>query len=366
MEIFYNMKKADNIRIKKLEEEFNQKKKDYEDTCDKLNETYDPEIKNKLNLKKDRLEREMQEKEDEIEKLKSSTSYKDVTEKPISPYLTILCNRTEQKSQIEEEYKKFKQQNSYRSLVFVVHGDEKQSHESFLIRMQEFILPKSIESISYRFRKHFLEWPLKFDNLRNRLLKNLYENIFKNTDVSHDKIKDYFIQSSSEELIFYTVITTKNWQEQGFKILDELLNFWQWLYNENIIEKQVIICVLIKYKNDGKKINIIIEWIKSIFNFKSHHITNKKIYAHLKSINRDNKFNDLLIISVEELNSITIQDVNNWTHREIIDFIDKTKINKLNRKINQIFHDWKKQNSSESIPMMELEEHLSKLLEELT
>ena len=49
------------------------------------------------------------------------------------------------------------------------------------------------------------------------------------------------------------------------------------------------------YKNDGKKINIIIEWIKSIFNLKSHHITNKKIYAHLKSINRDNKFNDLFI-----------------------------------------------------------------------
>ena len=296
--------------------------------------------------------------------------------KPIPQLLPYLCDRTEQKSQIESAYNDFKKKNLYRSLVFIIHGDEEQCHESFLIRMKEDILPHSLESMSCNFRKHFLAWPAKFkplnnDELQTRLLKDLYEKIFKNPTVNKEKLKDYFVKLSNEELIFFTSLTTKDWQEQGFKILDNLLNFWRYLFNENIIPKELIIVILIKYKKSN-----IIEWIKSILNLKNNHRTNKKIRNHLDLLKKDNnksndllkdnnKSNDLLIIPVDELESVTKEEVDNWTnHDEVRDVINQANFHQLKLEINNIFK--KSYKSKDSIPMLELENYLFKLLEDLT
>lgn len=364
--------KPDDIKLKQLEKRYQEKKKDIEAVSNQLNETQNAEIKNQLERQINRLYEELEKIDQEIERLKSSTSstnpYKDITEKPISPNLAFLCDRTEQKSQIESAYNQFKKQNSYRSLVFIIHGDEKQSHESFLIRMKEYILPQSLESMSCNFREHFLEWPAKFkplnnDELQTRLLKDLYQKIFKNPSVDEDKLKNYFVKLSNEELIFYTSLTTKNWQEQGFKILDNLLNFWQYLFNKNIIQKELIIVIFIKYKNQSKKSNII-EWIKSILNLKNNHRTNKKIRNHLDLL-KANKFNDLLIIPVDKLESVTKEEVDDWTnYDEVRDVINQAKFHQLKLKINNIFE--KSSKSRDSIPMMELEDYLLNLLEELT
>jgi len=376
MEILYNMEKPDDIKLKQLEERYRNIENDIKDLNEQLNYTENAASRNNIERQINFHYKKLEKIEQEIKKLKSATpSTKintDFTKKPIPPLLPHLCNRTEQKSQIEDAYNQFKKQNSYRCLVFIIHGDDKQCHRFFLKRMQKYILPQSLESMPYTFREYFLEWPAKLkttNNLRSRLLKQIKENFFKNVDVAEDKIRDYFIKSSNE-LIFHTYLTTKNWQEQGFTILDKFLDFWQSLYNENLIEKEIIICVFIEYRNDGKKSNII-EWIKSILSFKNNHRTNRKIRNHLKDLLKakrfNDRFNDLLIIPVVELESITIDDVHNWTnYDEVQDFVDESKLNQLTKKINQIFHDWKRQNPSESIPMMELQDYLLNLLEELT
>lgn len=301
-------------------------------------------------------------------------------QKPITPllppYLPHLCNRTEQKSQIEDAYQKFKKENSYRSLVFIIHGDEKQCHRSFLERMQTYILPNSIESLSPKFYEHFLEWPAKLkkpdnDDLPNRLLKNLYEAMSKKVDFSEDKIKEVFFKSSNN-LIFHTELTTKNWQEQGFNILDDLLHFCQSLYKKNIIEKDLIICIFIKYKPGNKTLNIV-EWIKSILTFENNlfkkihdHRTDKKIRNYLNSFaykksEKSEKFHNFLIIPLEELESVTKDEVITWTHHyEVKKVCNNANYNKLVMGIDNIFK------SSESIPMMELEDYLLNLLGELT
>jgi DNA-binding transcriptional MerR regulator len=367
------MEKAEDIKYKQLKKRFQDKKKDIEDVSEQITETNNAEHKNKLERQLTRLYKELKEiEQDMVEISKSLTpstnTNKNFTKKPIPPLLPHLCDRTEQKSQIESAYNNFKKQNSYRSLVFIIHGDEKQSHESFLTRMKEDILPHSLESMSCNFREHFLEWPAKFkplnnDELQTRLLKDLYQKIFKNPSVDEDKLKNYFVKLSNEELIFYTSLTTKNWQEQGFKILDNLLNFWRYLFNENIIQKELIIVIFIKYKNQGKKSNII-EWIKSILNLKNNHRTNKKIRNHLDLL-KANKFNDLLIIPVDELESVTKEEVDDWTnYDQVRDVINQAKFHQLKLKINNIFENSSK--SKDSIPMMELEDYLLHLLEDLT
>ena len=363
-----SLSRVQEIKTKELNKRLVILESDYEAVYNQLNYTENAESRNNLQRQLNRIEQDMVEISKSL--TPSTNTNRDFTKKPIPQLLLYLCDRTEQKSQIEFAYNDFKKKNSYRSLVFIIHGDEKQSHESFLRRMKEDILPHSLESMSCNFREHFLEWPAKFkplnnDELQTRLLKDLYQKIFKHPSVDEDKLKNYFVKSSNEELIFYTSLTTKNWQEQGFKILDNLLNFWRSLFNENIIQKELIIVIFIKYKNQGKKSNII-EWIKSILNLKNNHRTNKKIRNHLDLLKKDNnKSNDFLIIPVDELESVTKEEVDDWTnYDEVRDVINQAKFHQLKLEINNIFENSSK--SKDSIPMIELENYLFKLLEDLT
>ena len=320
-----------------------------------------------------RLKRTLDDFDKEIAEVESQIAKLDIKITPLlAHFLPHLCNRTEQKSRIEDAYQQFKKENSYRSLVFIIHGDEKQCHRSFLERMQTYILPNSIESLSHKFYEHFLEWPTKLkkpdndDKLRKRLFKSLYEAMSNKVDFSENKIKEVFLKSSNE-LIFYTELTTKNWQEQGFNILDNLLHFWQFLYKKNIIEKDLIICIFIKYKPVNKTSNIV-EWIKSILTFENNlfkkihdHRTDKKIRNYLNSYENSDEFHDFLIIPLEELESVTKDEVITWTnHYEVKKVLNNANYTKLVMGINNIFK------SSESIPMMELENYLLNLLGELT
>ena len=91
------------------------------------------------------------------------------------------------------------------------------------------------------------------------------------------------------------------------------------------------------------------------------HRTDKKIRNYLNSYENSDEFHDFLIIPLEELESVTKDEVITWTnHYEVKKVLNNANYTKLVMGINNIFK------SSESIPMMELENYLLNLLGELT
>jgi hypothetical protein len=179
------MEKADINKLKALEQEFNQIEKTYQDICDKLNEIYDPEIKNKIILRKKRLEIEMQEKEDEIKKLKSSTQKNDeFSDKCL--LLSYLANRSIQEFELTEA---IKNRDKSRLLVCIIHGDEFQCHYKFLERMQKDFLPDVLDldqnKTAVKITKMMYSSELKnLNELPKYLLMNLAKNLVKKGNTS--------------------------------------------------------------------------------------------------------------------------------------------------------------------------------------
>ncbi|MFM6245795.1 MAG: hypothetical protein ACKPFD_14275 [Dolichospermum sp.] len=73
------MEKPDDIKREQLEKAYKEKKKDYEDVYNQLNETQNAETKNQLERQKKRLEEELKEIDNKIEKLRPNSLVKILT-----------------------------------------------------------------------------------------------------------------------------------------------------------------------------------------------------------------------------------------------------------------------------------------------
>ncbi|MFM6845565.1 MAG: hypothetical protein ACKPKS_17555, partial [Dolichospermum sp.] len=73
------MEKPDDIKREQLEKAYKEKKKDYEDVYNQLNETQNAETKNQLERQKKRLEEKLEEIYNEIEKLRPNSLVKILT-----------------------------------------------------------------------------------------------------------------------------------------------------------------------------------------------------------------------------------------------------------------------------------------------
>ena len=353
------MEKADINKLKALEQEFNQIEKTYQDICDKLNETYDPEIKNKIILRKDRLEIEMQEKEDEIKKLKSSTQKNDEFSAQRS-FLSYLANRSSQEFELTEA---IKNRDKSRLLVCIIHGDELQSHYKFLERMRNDFLPRVLDldqnKTTVKIKKMMYSSELKnLNELPKYLLMNLAKNLVNKGNTSLEEINE--ILNKSSPMIVHTDLISDDWQKQGLHILNKLLEFWQDWHNQNTLNKEVIICICVKY--------IRIEWTWNIFAFLKQYRyqqINKKMRKHIQEFSLITKnYDSLSIIILSELEAVGRADVENWADCEHTkNFVGENKIQQLKYKIGDMFDKWQKQKSSSKIPMRYLADNLLEILE---
>jgi hypothetical protein len=328
------MEKADINKLKALEEEFNQIEKTYKDICDKLNETYDPEIKNKLILQKKRLEIKMQEKEDEIKKLKSSTQKNDeFSDKCL--LLSYLANRSSQEFELTEA---IKNRDKSRLLVCIIHGDELQSHYKFLERMRNDFLPRMLDldqnKTTVKIKKMMYSSELKnLNELPKYLLMKLAQNLVNKGNTSLEEINE--ILNKSSPMIVHTDLISDDWQKQGLHILNKLLEFWQDWHNQNTLNKEVIICICVKY--------IRIEWTWNIFAFLKQYRyqqINKKMRKHIQEFSLITKnYDSLSVIILSELEAVGRADVENWADCEHTkNFVGENKIQQLKYKIGDMVY----------------------------
>ena len=353
------MEKPDDIKYKELDKRFQEKKKDIEAVSNQSTETNNAETKNQLKRQEKRLYEELTQIEQAIKKLTSSSKRNDDFSLQRS-FLSYLANRSSQEFELIEA---IKNRDKSRLLVCIIHGDELQSHYKFLERMQNDFLPHvlDLDQNTTTIKIEKMMYSSEFKNLNELpkyLLMNLAKNFVNKINVSLEEINENLNKSSP--MIVHTDLISDDWQKQGLHILNKLLEFWQDWHNQNTLNKEVIICICVKY--------IRIEWTWNIFAFLKQYRyqqINKKMRKHIQEFSLINKkYDSLSIVTLSELKAIGRADVENWADSEHTKkFVGEDKIQQLKDKIGDMFDKWQKQKSSSKIPMRYLADNLREILE---
>ena len=358
---FYNMEKPNNIKLQQLEKRYQNIKQDIEKLNNQLNHTENARTKNNLEREMNSLYEELEKIDQETKGLKSSIKKNDRFSSQRS-FLSYLANRSSQEFELTEA---IKNRDKSRLLVCIIHGDELQSHYKFLERMQNDFLPHVLDldqnKTTVKIKKMMYSSELKnLNELPKYLLMNLAKNLVNKGNTSLEEINE--ILNKSSPMIVHTDLISDDWQKQGLHILNKLLEFWQDSHNKNTLNKEVIICICVKY--------IRIEWtwnILAFFKQYRYQQINKKMRKHIQEFSSITKnYDSLSVIILSELKAVGRADVENWADCEHTkNFIGEDKIQQLKDKIGDMFDKWQKQKSSSKIPMRYLADNLLEILEHL-
>ena len=356
---FYNMEKPNNIKLQQLEKRYQNIKQDIEKLNNQLNHTENARTKNNLEREMNSLYEELEKIDQETKGLKSSIKKNDRFSSQRS-FLSYLANRSSQEFELTEA---IKNRDKSRLLVCIIHGDELQSHYKFLERMQNDFLPHVLDldqnKTTVKIKKMMYSSELKnLNELPKYLLMNLAKNLVNKGNTSLEEINE--IINKSSPMIVHTDLISDDWQKQGLHILNKLLEFWQDWHNQNTLNKEVIICICVKY--------IRIEWTWNIFAFLKQYRyqqINKKMRKHIQEFSLITKnYDSLSVIILSELEAVGRADVENWADCEHTkNFVGENKIQQLKDKIGDMFDKWQKQKSSSKIPMRYLADNLLEILE---
>ena len=356
---FYNMEKPNNIKLQQLEKRYQNIKQDIEKLNNQLNHTENAITKNNLEREMNSLYEELEKIDQETKGLESSIKKNDEFSSQRS-FLSYLANRSSQEFELTEA---IKNRDKSRLLVCIIHGDELQSHYKFLERMRNDFLPRVLDldqnKTTVKIKKMMYSSELKnLNELPKYLLMNLAKNLVNKGNTSLEEINE--ILNKYSPMIVHTDLISDDWQKQGLHILNKLLEFWQDWHNQNTLNKEVIICICVKY--------IRIEWTWNIFAFLKQYRyqqINKKMRKHIQEFSLITKnYDSLSVIILSELEAVGRADVENWADCEHTkNFIGEDKIQQLKDKIGDMFDKWQKQKSSSKIPMRYLADNLLEILE---
>jgi hypothetical protein len=358
---FYNMEKPNNIKLQQLEKRYQNIKQDIEKLNNQLNHTENARTKNNLEREMNSLYEELEKIDQETKGLESSIKKNDEFSSQRS-FLSYLANRSSQEFELTEA---IKNRDKSRLLVCIIHGDELQSHYKFLERMRNDFLPHVLDldqnKTTVKIKKMMYSSELKnLNELPKYLLMNLAKNLVNKGNTSLEEINE--ILNKSSPMIVHTDLISDDWQKQGLHILNKLLEFWQDWHNQNTLNKEVIICICVKY--------IRIEWTWNIFAFLKpyrYQQINKKMRKYIQEFSLITKnYDSLSVIILPELEAVGRADVENWADCEHTkNFVGENKIQQLKDKIGDMFDKWQKQKSSSKIPMRYLADNLLEILEHL-
>ena len=169
-----------------------------------------------------------------------------------------------------------------------------------------------------------------------------------------------------------TFLITKNWNQQGLKVFDELLEFWRTWPNLHANQK-LIVCISVMYETKptvhSKKSWL--TWLLSLLEHlrgfsKRHQIRrlNDSIRNQLENLHKSSptRSDRLLLTILPELMGIDRQPVEEWARsQDIRDFLGEAAVGKLMPKIRKIFE----AQTQETMPMEELADRLNELLHSL-
>lgn len=296
----------------------------------------------------------------------------------IPSLLPYLSDRIQQEFKLREKIKTHLQQPQNCPLVCIIHGDEFQSQDKFLERLQKVILPRMLKSDATKvvIKEYLLHWPSgvkDLEKLPEHMCKSLAEAVEGYSFASAKDINQTFCKYPNP-IIVHTHLLTEDWKCQGPRVLPKLLEFWN-NWPELAPNQKLIVCIFIKYqlkrhKNRGCLwcLRHPLSTLKMLLKRNQCCKLNRKINQQIEEMSQSgfSQFRNLNGVVLPKLSGISRTDVENWVRQEETkEFIGEAMKEKLIVSVRDMFDQWELQASSSTMSMDELAEQLIELLKPL-
>jgi hypothetical protein len=290
--------------------------------------------------------------------------------------LPYLPNRGDQEFELGQAFHKCLKQSSPHPLVCIIHGDEFQSHDKFLERLQKLSIPRllGLNPSQTKVKEYPLHWPsgLKDVNgLSARLCKNLADSVLGCSFSSLEDINEAFYKYP-DPIIVHTHLLTEDWQ-QGPEVLNKLLEFWQG-WSDLLAGQRLIVCLFIKYqikrqrRLKGFSLTSLFGYLRGFLRRRRYQRMNASIHKQIEALQAYDckQLDRLFVVVLPQLSGINRTHVENWARsEETKQFVGEAMIGRLIDAIGELFDSWEEKTSSNQIPMDDLAHNLIDLLKSL-
>jgi hypothetical protein len=272
--------------------------------------------------------------------------------KPIPSLLPYLPDRHEQEEQLKEALSQL-EQTSGRLMVCLVHGDEFQSHDMYLERLEKECLPRllALDPGQSSIKTYHLSWPSglrQIGELPARLNRHLAEKILNNSQAAPEDIQ-LALAAHPGPVVIHTHLLTEDWQQFGPECLTRYLQFWQEWPSPGP-GTRLYVFLFIKYQ---MKQNL--GFLKRL----SYKSTNDRMLGFL-NMAEFSRFDRLFCVVLPQLVGISQSQVENWARDDYDESFCPLEV--LISEIRRFYHEHEAQTSSSLVPMEILARQLSNIL----
>jgi hypothetical protein len=297
---------------------------------------------------------------------------------PVPELLPYLPNRDGQEMQIRTAMLELLEKKGQRTLVTIVHGNEDESHETFLPRLLNYNLPghsRSAESI----RQFQVPWPKHItpsDNFKRNFREWLQQKVLQDGTYSADGL-DAFFQQQPGPVILTSTLYTDDWVNNGMPILEALRTFWN--DPDCLPDCRLIHWITIRYKKPppsppAPTVSLSISYLRWLLSrllgspqkqLKRRDKLNQQIRTHLGRLNPVG-FDRLRTLVLPELQAVGHSDADNWAASQPVrTFLGNKDTVRLGKQVGEVFDRWEAEQQQAVIPLDPLGEKLHELLQAL-
>jgi len=268
----------------------------------------------------------------------------------IPELLPYLSDRSEQQFKLREALQEFEPKKPRRPFIGIVHGDERECHDMFCVRLQKDLLPNllRLDTEQELIATYVHEWPVAEGNPLKRfeqLQASLARTLTGSMSAELPELVKIIAQHETPVLI-RAHLATEVWQKNETELLHRWLDFWN-SWPDLILGRRLFVFLNIQYKRAIPR--------PFLLKPKSEK-RNDEVREAIKRIDFS-AYQGLAGVVLPELKGITQSEVEDWVRQYACQFCHP---HELFPKVRELFDAAK----MERIPMEILAIKLKALLEQ--
>jgi len=245
--------------------------------------------------------------------------------------LPYLPNRTQQEFEVRNAVKKLKQDSS-KPLVYIIHGDKSQGHDTFIDRLKEYTLPESLElgeqSSIQRYDINFPSNSCNVSEFHEQLQQELARQLPGTKPLATIKEINDLLAAHPVPVIIHSQIPVWKLLQKRTNCVKDFLEFLQ---NFTLLSsgQYLIFCLSIKYEIKQN----------SCFFKNSHSREIPQLLQRLSAI----EFKQVIVTVLPPLEDVAIYCVEQWVRdKRTQKFLDEEMRTNLIKEIQNLFEKRKK------------------------
>lgn len=264
----------------------------------------------------------------------------------IPALLTYRVNRKAQEERLKETYSRYDPQSPL-PVVSIIHGDDKQAHDMFLLRLANEVIPRLLNVNLSRtpITRIQLPWPThiqKIDELSIKLVQSISEQVLHSPNASLEEVQNVLAAYGSPVIVEMHLLTD-DWVKHKKGILEANLEFWnRWPAlspNQNLF---AFLCLTHKMPETS--------WRKQLL----YSVHKQRIFSQIANC-AFHQHNRVIGAVLPELTNISRTETEDWARQEAYEYCNGD-LTSLLSKIRSLYE------KLEQIPMEILAQNLKEIL----